>query len=368
MRAEFTLCRGFGVAAALMCAGVAVPALAEEGKLSVHGFVTQAYGITDEHQYLGIPESGTTDYRRAALQARYDVDDNAIVIQFNHRRLGNSPMGQIFDDVRLGQAFVEHRFGDVHLKAGRIPIPLGIYNEIKYVGTQLPFYRPSVDVYGEESFTSEYVDGAMLTGSWALGGGWGLDASGYAGGWDYIEASGSMVAKARAQKALGGQLWLVTPIEGLRIGVHASRYTLYGGQFRPIGKNREDAWSLYGSIDATFDRFYLRSEFQHTVYETGHFNAAYVETGVRLVGELRLHAQAEGAKLLSEYPEIGLKFDRTFDEALAGGVSYDFGSLVRLKAEYRWDKGFWSDDVTDLYSQQDPFTTRIVLVSVAATF
>jgi hypothetical protein len=50
-------------------------------KLTVHGYLTQAYAVTDYSEggpavpevNLGIPEGGTTNYRQLALQFRYQI-------------------------------------------------------------------------------------------------------------------------------------------------------------------------------------------------------------------------------------------------------------------------------------------------------
>src|SRR6185295_799141 len=42
-------------------------------KITIHGFLSQAYARTDGSQILGIPKQGTADYRTAALQVRADI-------------------------------------------------------------------------------------------------------------------------------------------------------------------------------------------------------------------------------------------------------------------------------------------------------
>src|SRR6185295_2209749 len=98
--------------------------------ITVHGFLTQAYASTDGHQFVGITEGGTTDYRSAALQLRADMtrkDSFAILIA--HERLGESPVMSFRDEVELDWLFYEHRFASSAVKVGRVQIPFGIYNE-----------------------------------------------------------------------------------------------------------------------------------------------------------------------------------------------------------------------------------------------
>ncbi len=41
-----------------------------EQRLVIHGYLTQAWAKSSEHQLLGIPNDGTFDYRRVALLVR----------------------------------------------------------------------------------------------------------------------------------------------------------------------------------------------------------------------------------------------------------------------------------------------------------
>jgi hypothetical protein len=69
-------------------------------KITFHGYLTQAYAQSDGHQFLGITEDGTADYRTAALQIRADVNkDDAFVVQLSHERFGASGVHLIKDDV-----------------------------------------------------------------------------------------------------------------------------------------------------------------------------------------------------------------------------------------------------------------------------
>lgn len=113
--------------------------------LSVHGYLTQGFAISTDHQVHGISTEGTSDYRNLALQFRYDVDDQQnFIIQFSHERLGLSPIMQLEPDVELDWAYYEYKFNDIYsIKVGKIQMPFGIYNEFRDVGTLLPFYRIS---------------------------------------------------------------------------------------------------------------------------------------------------------------------------------------------------------------------------------
>src|SRR5205085_12405810 len=111
------------------------------------------------------------------------------------------------------------------LKVGKVQIPLGIYNEVRDVGTVLPFYRPSFNFYGEGAFTSETVDGIVVSHNFFNDSAWSVDADAYFGGWDLIETdfASNVSSRARVENTVGTQIWLNTPINGLRLGTGGSR-------------------------------------------------------------------------------------------------------------------------------------------------
>src|SRR5260370_14664662 len=114
---------------------------------------------------MGLTPQGTADYRRAAIVARYSpTPQNAFVVQLGHRRLGDSPTMKFEDNLKVDMAFYEHRFGSgTSLRVGKSALPSGIFNEIRYVGTLLPFYRAPYSVYGEGTNTSETLNGVFVS-------------------------------------------------------------------------------------------------------------------------------------------------------------------------------------------------------------
>src|SRR4051794_37116405 len=71
-----------------------------------HGYLTQAYGASSGDMVLGLTDRGTADYRRAAVLARFTpTNDDALVVQLAHRRLGASPTMQFESEVKLDMAF-----------------------------------------------------------------------------------------------------------------------------------------------------------------------------------------------------------------------------------------------------------------------
>ncbi len=62
-------------------------------RLSIHGYLTQGFAISDGGSLFGITEDGTTDYRNAALQFRYALSSNDnVTLQLSHRSQAQSTL------------------------------------------------------------------------------------------------------------------------------------------------------------------------------------------------------------------------------------------------------------------------------------
>lgn len=331
--------------ALIASAAIVRPASAQgTDKLSLHGYLTQGYAISDSALIEGIPKEGTTDYRRAALLMRYaTTDHDNFVLQIAHRRLGNSPSMQFEPDVKVDWAYFEHTFekASTRLRVGKAPIPFGIYNETRYVGTQLPFYRAPYAMYHEGIYTSETVDGVSVMQPVFAGSAWAMEANGYAGSFSYLDfmtarvsptAYGYIGQRERASSTLGGQLWLSTPIDGLRFGGGATRYTVQNAFFQP-GKYSFDGWT--GSVDGKFERFIARSEYRRLIaHKLMDYRGWYTQAGIALTQKLSVNGQAERANyIVPVIPRITAGYRTPLVRDDAAGVNYSFTPSLMLKLE-----------------------------------
>lgn len=292
-------------AAVCLClaAAAAAPVLADSAgsrKFSFNAYLTQAWGETDGGQVLGLDEDGTFDYRNAALLGRYQLTPNdRFVVQLSHEKVGSSPLGSVRDDVELDWAFYEHRFtGGYEARLGRVPIPFGIYNEIRDVGTLLEFYRPPVGIYFEGAFSSEAVDGLVLSKEFSGDSGWSLGVDLYAGTWDRPEFLVPNIYEGEAKQARGTQLWLGTPLEGLRFGFAFQRFNQDEGAvfFRNPASSRFDVY--LASADLDLDRLVLRAEAQlietsFSFVPEADIEARYGLAGWRFTPEFEAYAMYE---------------------------------------------------------------------------
>jgi hypothetical protein len=342
-------------------------------KLSVHGFLSQAYATanlssgdapflvnpTSDELSLGIPEGGTTSYRTVAIQFRYDISPkDVMIIQFSSRELGNSPVQTVEDEIELDWAFYERRLTDhTSIKVGRVQIPLGIFNEIRDVGTILPFYRPPFTLYREGTFTSETVDGLVLSHTFAPESDWSVDFDVYGGEWDLAEVDFQVVNRpafvARAEDAWGVQLWLNTPVPGLRFGAAHHEEKISGGvvpAFRAPGESVPQDVTWY-SLDMALEKFVLRAEYvdfhleKSSTFITSDFRQSYVQLGYHATEKFRIYGQYEEGT--SKAPASDLSslvgfpvlqdVDITFRTDLGFALNYLFSPNVVLKLEHHVD-------------------------------
>lgn len=328
-------------------------------KITLHGYLTQAYAQSDGHQILGITEDGTFDYRTAALQIRAEMSaSDVFVVQLSHERLGESAVQDLADDVELDWVFYEHRFESSSVKVGRVQIPFGVYNEVKDVGTLLPFYRPSHNFYGEAAYSSETIDGIVASRAFDLGRGWGLDADLYYGGLQFIERNlQGAYAIDQVDDAVGAEIWLDTPVPGLRMGTGAMQYEI------DPSTAGESTWrACHVSVSGEFDRFAVHAEFKSVDIEIGDVYLGYLHLGYNLTDRLTLNAQRDDFDFkLSGFPRAHI------DEDDALGVSFAWQPNVLLKAEHHWNEGnFWLEDIPQFGAPVQK--TRYWILSLSTSF
>ena len=346
MRSILALPRG--IRRMLLCMalglGAAVPGTAEEApsappaeseqKLVIHGYLSQAFAASDGYQLLGIPKDGTFDYRTAALQFRATVSPkDSFVIQFSQERLGESPVMAVRNEIDLDWIFYERKLGEeTALRVGKVKIPWGIYNEIRVVGPLLPFFRPADAFYGEGSYVTSSISGAVLSRSLFAAHRFSLDADLYGGQWSFLQSDA--VTRAQAKKGLGGQLWLNTPLRGLRFGLAGHRSTWSNSlQTAPGSKVPHNRWAA--SVDGNFERFRVSAEFEEDTFPDTAAKASYVLVSLHVTGKLSLNLQASQQHLKLDLAA----FDEQLSRDYAAGLSYAFRPDLVVKVENHWARG-----------------------------
>lgn len=305
-------------------------------RLQVHGFLTQAVAASSDIPIYGMQDKASTDFRVAALLFRYAMSDKgSFVLQLEHRRVGTSALNAANSDVSFNWGYYQHRFGQTSIKLGRFPMPAGIFTGIRDVGTILPFYRAPFSYYPD---SYEALDGAQVGTRLPLGGGFTLAPELYGGGVNvkgvsavptFVSPTGQVAYTVRANDLLGTQVWLETPVQGLRVGGGARTADIDGQQYP----------SLSFMADAVFERFFVRGEFSSTTSEDAdyHARAYYAQGGVHLTPKLSVNGQAE-----FQDTRTGPDWGNTLSD-YAGGVTYAFTSGLVAKLEQHRVTGYGFD-------------------------
>lgn len=351
-------------------------------KLQVHGYLSQAYAFSDggddgdgdlvdgEGTFLGIPEDGTSDYRTLAMQFRYAMSDNeAFVIQFSHEKVGLSPINEFRSDVELDWAFYQRTFGNgISAKVGRVDLPFGIFNEIRDVGTLLPFYRPDQNVYGEGTFSTETVNG-VTAGHTIDMDDWSIDLDAFYGHSTVLTPTATGWQEQMLEDVMGGHVWLNLPVEGLRVG---------GGAFMtdatvendPDGETEVDFVRAAGEY--LHEKIQLRGEWTRTTWDGGEVTSYYALATVP-IEKFSLNAMYTKSEneltIFVPFPPPGadMTFEGDWDKEYAFGINYHHRYDVVVKLEHHVNEGFNGDQMSFVAFPDTPadFNYSILSLSVA---
>jgi hypothetical protein len=343
-------------------------------RLELHGSLNAGYGRSSELPTYGLPTTGTSDYRVFTLQGRYTLGDkDQIVAQVFNRRLGTSPYAGALPDVTMQWAYWQHRQSDFTVKFGRNPLPRGLVNEVRYIGTLLPFFRPSTEMQGE---AFDAVDGVVLSYRHPLAFGMELEQHAFAGGSENRSiantTAGQDIRLARTENMRGGQTYLRLPVANTRLGAYIAVYDFVQTT------SRGDRVNYILSGETTIDRLKLVAE--HGRY-TGHGpnndnRNGYQEATIRLHDRFSIAGQHAYLSRMLFFSDPNLNF--VYPEVDSKGASMIFGLTPNsvLKIENHWRKG-WSFDVptnpvasqtaTEVTLSPSRYTSYY-LVSVAASF
>jgi hypothetical protein len=328
----------------------ATPAHAQDDRFSFHGSLNAAYGKSDGLPVFGINKDGTSDYRAVSMVLGYQISNkDRFVTQLLHRRIGTSPLSASEPAVGAVWAFYERKFDNgATLKFGRNPLPRGIFNEVRFVGTLLPFYRVGAPVYGE---TLEYIDGVVGNKSFDLGGRWNLDASVFGGGFDIRAVlpsqTGSQVIRLRAENSAGTQLWLQTPIDGVRLGAFVNNYQQTPRASLPEASRPNRSTTTLYSFDAVKEHGFLRAEYtsfdSKSAAGRSHFDGWYTLAGVKPVPRLTLAAEysASNQRVLLPAPIEPIMLPVSKDIAL--GAAWAVTPALVFKLEGHRQEGYSFD-------------------------
>lgn len=344
---------------ALFTAAIVAPGSAQspyDSPFSIYGFVTQGVGATDGLPIMGLPSTGTADYRTVALQTRFRVDDkSSVVTQISHRRIGESVLAELEPALELDWAFYRRSIGPVSVSVGRVPIPRGLYNEVRDVGTLLPFYRAPALMYADGT---EAVDGVTAT-TRADFGRWSVEANVYAGGMEWKAVAADTVVTAfvvRSERNIGTQLWLNTPITGVRAGVS---YLNAEDEGSPGG--RSSMWT--GSLEIDRDRWMIGSEATDLRLAGMDIVTGYVHGRFKITPKVHVMGQFEQTDIGIITPMV-LEWTELKDSAL--GIAFAPSSSLVFKLEGHHAEGYMFDVPMNRFAP--PARTNYAILSMSVSF
>jgi hypothetical protein len=181
------------VAAACVLAGVtlAEPLAAGEGDglgLAWHGFVSQSFLKTNDNVYLGLNSTaGTFAYTEEAINGTINPTAKLrIGIQLIGRDLGPQGNHKITADWALADY---HWKDEIGVRAGKIKLPVGLYNTVFDVDVARPDILQPDGIYpqNQHDFRNTF-EGVQLYGTVKLGGAGYLDYEAWTGTIDIDEA------------------------------------------------------------------------------------------------------------------------------------------------------------------------------------
>ncbi|MBU2503206.1 hypothetical protein KJ682_17900 [bacterium] len=344
--------RARGAAAVFACLLAAVPAAAQifaEQEVLVRGFVSQGYLNTANNNYL-VPRSvnGTAEFHETGLIVT--------AVPRDRLRVGIQLMGRNFGDTGNDQVVLDWAFGDYRwkdelgLRAGKIKMPYGLYNE----GRDVDLLRTTVflpqSVYDERmrDFMLAY-EGAAAYGSVTLGGAGDLDYHLFGGtlnvadpshgfwGESYAEAAreiepeiarlaeqdlGLEPGSAEATFAFirdpevtfpwiyGGSVTWNPPVPGLRLGASAMQ-----GRFNYRGEIIYDI----ALVDPVAHKAHL-SSFSLDIDQTLRVDRIYSVSAEYLTGAWQFVAELGGTKIEGQkdagyYVQTGYRFGKVVSAA-----------------------------------------------------
>jgi len=205
----------------------ALPGAISWNGIQFGGFASQGYLVNSgDNNYLGKTSEGTFDFREYAANVSWAKGDFRVGAQVFGQKLGE--YGD--DKIALDWASIDYQptqwFG---LRAGRVKMPRGLYNEALDVDAIRPFVLLPQSVYDARlrDFNAAF-NGGMVFGNLDLGGAGSLDYKVYYGDIPMDLDSGAAAyfnndvpfpnTSIGMDSVTGGSVFWNTPASGLRVG------------------------------------------------------------------------------------------------------------------------------------------------------
>jgi hypothetical protein len=337
------------VLALLVVAGTASAddAIPDPNALQIHGFVSQGALLTSDNNFLANTDGGSLRFTEAGINFTKQLDDRLTTgIQLFAQDLGpNGNFTATFDWL-----YLDYHWRDwLGLRAGRVKIPFGLYNETQDIDAAQPVVLLPQSVYPEANRQFLLAqNGLDIYGYIPLGNAGSIDYEGYFGTLytKLPNTLGETFEPVDVPYIAGGEVMWETPIPGLRAGASAFHGTLsitagITGVPEPVTLDITQTQWL-GSVEYNNDGFLLAAEYGRA---RTHATESVVDENERTIGE---HGYAMAGYhwrpwLMSTlyyslmYPEVGHRSGQANQQHdAAASFRFDITAhwLVKLEVHY----------------------------------
>ncbi|WP_202796017.1 hypothetical protein [Opitutus terrae] len=330
------------------------------------GFASQGFLVnTGNNDYLGDTSGGTFDFREYALNASWSKGKFRVGAQGFGQRLGNYGDDKIVLDWAIVDYQATQWFG---IRAGRVKMPRGLYNEALDVDSVRPFVLLPQSVYDARlrDFNSA-INGGMIYGNINLRRFGSLDYKAFYGDIPMSTDSGANDyfnndvpypnVKIGMDAVYGGSLFWNTPKSGLRVGYSYSAFQDFGADrfltmdIPPYGLIQ---FIMYRNTDR-YDRHLLSAEYATGDWtfaaEIGQEEAdfligipAEVPTGILAVDNI--YGYLSATRRINDRLEIGAYYSYTKEQQTSVNIvdglifpdliQHDFAISAKYDINERW--------------------------------
>jgi hypothetical protein len=320
-------------------------ALPDDSAIQIHGFVSQGALLTTDNNYLANTERGSLAFSEAGINFTKQLDDKLSVgVQLFAQYLGDDGNYR----ANFDWLYLDYHWRDwLGLRAGRVKLPFGLYNEIQDIDAAQPVVLLPQSVYPEADRQFLLAQtGLALYGYVPIGDAGSIDYQGYFGTL-YLSIPNTVDATfdpIDVPYIGGGQVMWNTPLTGLRAG--ASAYNgkldvtaLVTGAPAPVTLDLTQTQWL-GSVEYNNDALLIAAEYGRsysTTTEASVTSHQIGEHGYALAGYRWAHWFETTLYYSLMFPEVGHRSgqaNQQNDAALSLRFDITAHWLVKLEAHY----------------------------------
>jgi hypothetical protein len=308
------------LAGALLITGLlAAPSVhaQSDDRYSLRGFGGWAYGNTNNDNAFGYVASDLGDWNNYDFALNLAAQPMEKLSIRTQAFWGDDQRGQ---RVRLDYVFAEWAENRAFkVRAGKTPVPFGIYTEVYDVGTVRPFYLLPQFYEGPLGFIPKAYLGVGVTGATSLGENWELQYDGFGGeihfepfNTDFVSGAidpgtglpviRTMQSQIVGREMIGGRVLLQSPAKGFDVGgtvFHLGdvRQSIEGGELRPYSVT-DQATFLNARAQYQRGKFAARSEWFGILARDADVKSVYVEASYKFAKHWQVAGQYENSKLV----------------------------------------------------------------------